>query len=207
VLLAGDAAHVHSPFGGQGLNLGIGDAVNLGWKLAATIQGTAPEGLLDTYTTERHPVGAWVLDWTRAQIALMRTDSRTAAMRDVVTDLLRTADGSTYLAKKLSGVLHRYPIAGEHELVGSAAPDFEFADGTRLGEYLSDGTSLLLDLSDSARLRELASGRVRVLTTKYGGDLTGVLIRPDGYVAWAAADGAVAGLDEALSTWVPQIRS
>ena len=207
VLLAGDAAHVHSPFGGQGLNLGIGDAVNLGWKLAATIQGTAPEGLLDTYTTERHPVGAWVLDWTRAQIALMRTDSRTAALRDVVTDLLRTADGSTYLAKKLSGVLHRYPIAGEHELVGSAAPDFEVADGTRLGEYLSDGTSLLLDLSDSARLRELASGRVRVLTTKYGGDLTGVLIRPDGYVAWAAADGAVAGLDEALSTWVPQIRS
>ncbi|MET9275126.1 FAD-dependent monooxygenase [Kribbella sp. NPDC003557] len=207
VLLAGDAAHVHSPFGGQGLNLGIGDAVNLGWKLAATIRGTAPEGLLDTYTTERHPVGAWVLDWTRAQIALMRTDARTAALRDVVTDLLRTADGSTYLAKKLSGVLHRYPIAGAHELVGSAAPDFEFADGTRLGEHLADGTSLLVDLSDSARLRDLASGRVRVLTAKSGGELTGVLIRPDGYVAWAAADGGVAGLDEALSTWVPQIRS
>jgi hypothetical protein len=128
-------------------------------------------------------------------------------LRDVVTDLLRTADGSTYLAKKLSGVLHRYPIAGEHELVGSAAPDFEFADGTRLGEHLADGTSLLVDLSDSARLRDLASGRFRVLTAKTGGELTGVVIRPDGYVAWAAADGGVAGLDEALSTWVPQIRS
>ncbi|WP_130380535.1 FAD-dependent monooxygenase [Kribbella sp. VKM Ac-2569] len=207
VLLAGDAAHVHSPFGGQGLNLGIGDAVNLGWKLAATIHGTAPAGLLDTYTTERHPVGEWVLDWTRAQIALMRTDFRTAALRSVVKDLLETAGGTTYLAKKLSGVLHRYPIEGTHELVGSGAPDFKFADGTRLGEHLFDGKPLLLDLSDSAQLRELASGRVRVLTTKYDGDLTGVLIRPDGYVAWAAANGIVTGLDEALSTWVSQSRS
>ncbi len=207
VLLAGDAAHVHSPFGGQGLNLGMGDAVNLGWKLAATIQGTAPAGLLDTYTTERHPVGEWVLDWTRAQVALMRTDFRTAALRSVVKDLLETAGGTTYLAKKLSGVLHRYPIEGTHELVGSGAPDYKLADGTRLGEHLFDGKPLLLDLADSAQLRDVASGRVRVLTTKYDGDLTGVLIRPDGYVAWAAADGTVTGLDEALSTWVPQSRS
>ncbi|TDO69489.1 2-polyprenyl-6-methoxyphenol hydroxylase-like FAD-dependent oxidoreductase [Kribbella sp. VKM Ac-2571] len=207
VLLAGDAAHVHSPFGGQGLNLGIGDAVNLGWKLAATIQGTAPTGLLDTYTTERHPIGEWVLDWTRAQIALMRTDFRTSALRSVVKDLLETSGGTTYLAKKLSGVLHRYPIEGTHELVGAGAPDFKFADGTRLGEHLFDGKALLLDLSDSAQLRDLASGRVRVLTTKYDGDLTGVLIRPDGYVAWAAADGTATGLDEALSTWVPQSSS
>src|SRR5206468_2231875 len=118
-----------------------------------------------------------------------------------------TAGGTTYLAKKLSGVLHRYPIEGTHELVGSGAPDFAFADGRRLGEYLVDGKPLLLDLSDSAQLRDLASGRVRVLTTKYDGELTGVLIRPDGYVAWAAADGTVTGLDEALSTWVPQSRS
>ncbi len=207
VLLAGDAAHVHSPFGGQGLNLGIGDAVNLGWKLAATIHGTAPEGLLDTYTTERHPVGEWVLDWTRAQIALMRTDFRTSALRSVVKDLLETAGGTTYLAKKLSGVLHRYPIEGTHELVGSGAPDFKFADGTRLGEHLFDGKPLLLDLTDSAQLRDVASGRVRVLTTKYDGDLTGVLVRPDGYVAWAAADGTVTGLDEALSTWAVHSRS
>ncbi|WP_427895232.1 FAD-dependent monooxygenase [Kribbella sp. GL6] len=202
VLLAGDAAHVHSPFGGQGLNLGIGDAVNLGWKLAAIVQGTAPEGLLDTYTTERHPVGAWVLDWTRAQIALMRTDFRSAALRDVVTDLLRSASGSTYLAKKLSGVLHRYTIEGDHELVGSGAPDFEFADGTRLGEHLLDGKALLLDLADSSALREIAGDRIRVLTTKYAGDLTGVLIRPDGYIAWANAANTTTGLDNSLKTWI-----
>jgi 2-polyprenyl-6-methoxyphenol hydroxylase-like FAD-dependent oxidoreductase len=207
VLLAGDAAHVHSPFGGQGLNLGIGDAVNLGWKLAATIQGTAPGGLLDTYTTERHPVGEWVLDWTRAQIALMRTDFRTAALREVVTDLLNTPSGSTYLAKKLSGVLHRYAIDGEHALVGTSAPDFEFADGTRLGEHLADGKALLLDLADSAQLRDAASGRVRVLTTKYAGQLTGVLLRPDGHIAWATEDGTSTGLDEALSAWFGQSRS
>ncbi|GAA1154999.1 FAD-dependent monooxygenase [Kribbella jejuensis] len=207
VLLAGDAAHVHSPFGGQGLNLGMGDAVNLGWKLAATIHGTAPDGLLDTYTTERHPIGEWVLDWTRAQIALMGTDSRTAALRSVVGDLLATPSGSTYLAKKLSGVLQRYPIEGDHELVGTSAPDFEFADGTRLGEHLADGKSLLLDLADSPAMREAAAGRVRVLTTKYGGELTGVLIRPDGIVAWAASDGSTNGLDEALATWLGQSRS
>jgi 2-polyprenyl-6-methoxyphenol hydroxylase-like FAD-dependent oxidoreductase len=202
VLLAGDAAHVHSPFGGQGLNLGIGDAVNLGWKLAATIQGRAPEGLLDTYTTERHPIGEWVLDWTRAQIALMRSDFRTSALRRVVADLLETPDGSTYLAKKLSGVLHRYPLDGEHDLVGRGAPDFVFADGTRLGEHLYDGKPLLLDLADSAALRDVASGRVRVLTTKCDSPLTGVLIRPDGHIAWATEDGATTGLDAALSTWI-----
>ena len=90
VLLCGDAAHVHSPFSGQGLNLGIGDAVNLGWKLAATVQGWAPEGLLDTYTSERHPIGAWVLDWTRAQVAVMRGDAYSSALRGVVTDFLGT---------------------------------------------------------------------------------------------------------------------
>jgi 2-polyprenyl-6-methoxyphenol hydroxylase-like FAD-dependent oxidoreductase len=206
VLLAGDAAHVHSPFGGQGLNLGIGDAVNLGWKLAATIRGWAPDGLLDTYTTERHPIGEWVLDWTRAQVALMRDDVRTKALRQVVGDLLRTDDGATYLAKKLSGVLHRYPIDGEHDLTGRGAPDFAFADGTRLGEHLQDGKALLLDLAENAGLREAASGwagRVTVLTTKCVSDanLTGVLIRPDGYIAWASEDDGTAGLDAALRQW------
>ncbi|MGW4059422.1 FAD-dependent monooxygenase [Amycolatopsis sp. NPDC004747] len=206
VLLAGDAAHVHSPFGGQGLNLGIGDAVNLGWKLAATIHGWAPDGLLDSYTTERHPIGEWVLEWTRAQVALMRSDVRTKALRQVVTDLLRTGDGATYLAKKLSGVLHRYPIEGEHDLTGRAAPDFAFADGTRLGERLHDGKGLLLDLGDHAGLRETASGwagRVNVLTVKCDSEpsLTGVLVRPDGHIAWAREDGATAGLDAALRGW------
>jgi len=204
VLLAGDAAHVHSPFGGQGLNLGVGDAVNLGWKLAATIRGWAPEGLLDSYTTERHPIGEWVLEWTRAQIALMRTDERAKALRHVVTDLLNTGDGATYLAKKLSGVLHRYAIEGEHDLTGRAAPDFAFADGTRLGEHLQDGKALLLDLAESADLRETASGwadRVGVLTAKSEPALTGVLIRPDGHIAWAAEDGGTTGLETALHRW------
>ncbi|WP_103338924.1 FAD-dependent monooxygenase [Amycolatopsis sp. CA-126428] len=206
VLLAGDAAHVHSPFGGQGLNLGIGDAVNLGWKLAATIHGWAPAGLLDTYTTERHPIGEWVLEWTRAQVALMRSDVRTKALRQVLTDLLLTGDGATYLAKKLSGVLHRYPIDGEHDLTGRAAPDFAFADGTRLGERLQDGKALLLDLADHGDLRETASGwagRVGVLTAKCDSEpaLTGVLVRPDGHIAWAREDGSTAGLDAALRRW------
>ncbi|MGW3994205.1 FAD-dependent monooxygenase [Amycolatopsis sp. NPDC004772] len=206
VLLAGDAAHVHSPFGGQGLNLGIGDAVNLGWKLAATIRGWAPEGLLDTYTAERHPIGEWVLEWTRAQVALMRSDVRTRALRQVMTDLLATGDGATYLAKKLSGVLHRYAIDGEHDLTGRAAPDFAFADGTRLGERLHDGKALLLDLAEDAGLRETAAGwagRVNVLSAKCDSEpaLTGVLVRPDGHIAWASEDGSTAGLDAALRGW------
>ncbi|WP_410673900.1 FAD-dependent monooxygenase [Amycolatopsis sp. cmx-4-68] len=206
VLLAGDAAHVHSPFGGQGLNLGIGDAVNLGWKLAATIHGWAPDGLLDTYTTDRHPIGAWVLEWTRAQVALMRSDVRTKALRQVVTDLLNTDDGATYLAKKLSGVLHRYPLDGEHDLTGRGAPDFVFADGTRLGEHLHDGRALLLDLAENAELRETASGwagRVTTLTVKCDSEpaLTGVLVRPDGYIAWATEDGGTTGLEAALRRW------
>ncbi len=206
VLLAGDAAHVHSPFGGQGLNLGIGDAVNLGWKLAATIHGWAPDGLLDSYTTERHPIGEWVLEWTRAQVALMRSDVRTKALRQVVGDLLRTDDGATYLAKKLSGVLHRYPLDGEHDLTGRAAPDFAFADGTRLGEHLQDGKALLLDLADNAGPWQAAAGwgdRVNVLAVKCDSEpaLTGVLLRPDGFVAWASEDGGTAGLAAALRKW------
>jgi 2-polyprenyl-6-methoxyphenol hydroxylase-like FAD-dependent oxidoreductase len=206
VVLAGDAAHVHSPFGGQGLNLGIGDAVNLGWKLAATIRGWAPDGLLDTYTAERHPVGAWVLDWTRAQVALMRTDPRTRALRDVVSGLLATGDGATYVAKHLSGVLHRHDLGGGHALVGQGAPDLQFADGSRLAEHCADGRALLLDLADSAALRTLAAGwgdRVNLLTTKPVShpELTGLLVRPDGYVAWASENGPLSELGRALSTW------
>jgi 2-polyprenyl-6-methoxyphenol hydroxylase-like FAD-dependent oxidoreductase len=123
VLLAGDAAHVHSPFGGQGLNLGIGDAINLGWKLAATISGSAPTGLLDTYTAERHPVGAWVLDWTRAQVALMRPDPHTGALRDIVADVMATLDGNAYFIKKISGVGLRYDLGGGDDIVGRRAPE------------------------------------------------------------------------------------
>jgi 2-polyprenyl-6-methoxyphenol hydroxylase-like FAD-dependent oxidoreductase len=205
VLLAGDAAHVHSPFGGQGLGLGIGDAVNLGWKLAATVQGRAPEGLLDTYTRERRPVADRVLDWTRAQVALMRPDVRTRALQKVVGDLLATPDGATYVAKQLSGLLHRYDLGGGHPLVGAGAPDVALADGTRLGEHCHDGRPLLLDLADSAAVREVGAawgGCVHVVTAKPAEQtpLTGLLVRPDGHVAWAAEDGGSDGLADALGS-------
>ncbi|WP_433527218.1 FAD-dependent monooxygenase [Nocardia pseudovaccinii] len=206
VLLAGDAAHVHSPFGGQGLNLGIGDAVNLGWKLAAVVRGDASETLLDTYTAERHPVGAWVLKWTRAQVALMRLDQRSKALREVVTDLLGTRDGSTAIFKRIAGVLHRYDLGGDHHLIGAVAPDIELSDGSRLGAHCADGRAILLDLADSAELRTITapwSDRVRVVTAKPVAprDLSAMLIRPDGYVAWAADSGERDGLGEALRRW------
>ncbi|WP_051178553.1 FAD-dependent oxidoreductase [Nocardia concava] len=204
VLLAGDAAHVHSPFGGQGLNLGIGDAVNLGWKLAAVIRGRSPESLLDTYSRERHPVGEWVLDWTRAQVALMRTDPRSRALRTVVTELLDTRDGATQVAKRISGVLQRYDLGSDDPLVGKATPDFELADGTRLAEHFASGKGVLLDLTDSPELRAAASAwsdRLEVVTTKPAQprEPLSLLIRPDGIVAWTSA--TPHGLDAALTRW------
>ncbi|KWT59292.1 FAD-dependent oxidoreductase [Streptomyces albus subsp. albus] len=195
VLLAGDAAHVHPPFGGQGLNLGIGDAMNLGWKLAATVHGHAPDGLLDTYTAERHPVGAWVLEWTRAQIAVMRPTPHSRALRKVITDLTGTVTGTTYFAKKISGVWHRYDLPGDHPLTGRSAPDLAFADGTRLGAHLEDGRGLLFVLTDdpglAGRAAEYAAGyegRLRVVTARCPDrpELAGLLVRPDGVVAWGA---------------------
>ncbi|MFF1919541.1 FAD-dependent monooxygenase [Streptomyces sp. NPDC058221] len=207
VLLAGDAAHVHSPFGGQGLNLGIGDAMNLGWKLAAVVRGRAADGLLDSYTSERHPIGAWVLDWTRAQIALMRPESHARKLRAVFTDLTRTVDGTTHLVKKISGVWQHYDLPGDHSLVGRSAPDLEFADGTRLADHLHGGRAVLLDLADDPELRALAEGygdRVDVRTVVCAGvpELSGLLVRPDGVTAWAA-DRLPAGdaLVQALERW------
>ena len=126
VLLAGDAAHIHSPLGGQGLNLGLGDAMNLGWKLAATIRGDAPEGLLDSYTAERHPIGARILDWTRAQVALMRPTRHARALEAIVRDLIDTRDGATYFAERVWGVSLRYDLgddapAGRPQLPGLRA--------------------------------------------------------------------------------------
>ncbi|MFF4573746.1 FAD-dependent monooxygenase [Streptomyces sp. NPDC001410] len=208
VLLAGDAAHVHSPFGGQGLNLGIGDAMNLGWKLAAVVRGLVPEALLDTYTAERHPLGAWVLDWTRAQIALMRPDRHARALRKVVTDLALTTTGTTYLVTQISGVWQRYDLPGDHPLTGRSAPDLELADGTRLGEHLHTGRALLLDLADDSELRARAEGygeRLDVLTVACPGrtDLAALFVRSDGFVAWAA-DGHEDGkaLPEVLERWL-----
>ncbi|MFE4258121.1 FAD-dependent oxidoreductase [Streptomyces sp. NPDC056883] len=207
ILLAGDAAHIHSPLGGQGLNTGIGDAVNLGWKLAATVRGHAPDGLLDTYDEERRPVGAQVLDWSRAQVALMRPHRGTWATRGVVRDLLGTRDGTTYVFEKMSGSSMRYDLGGAHPLVGRNAPDFLLEDGASLGRLMRDGLGVVLDFTTERRLAGPASAwwdRVRYAagTPVDGLGLEAVLIRPDGTVAWAeGADAAGAGFEEAASRW------
>lgn len=210
ILLAGDAAHVHSPFGGQGLNLGMQDAVNLGWKLAATVRGEAPDTLLDTYTAERHPVGARILDATRAQVALLRPDPLTTALRDVVSDVMDTDDGNTYFTKLIAGLWLHYDLGDGHPLTGHRTPDptLTTADGTaRLGELSHDARHVLLDLADSADLRTTAAPwgeRVHVVTAKTADlpDLAALLVRPDGIVAWASETaGDTDGLADALARW------
>ncbi|WP_327071428.1 FAD-dependent monooxygenase [Kitasatospora sp. NBC_01302] len=206
VLLAGDAAHVHSPFGGQGLNLGVGDAMNLGWKLAAVIAGWAPEGLLDSYDAERRPLGAWVLDWTRAQIGVLRGDAKSAALREVVAELLGTRAGTTYAVKKISGVTQRIDLPGDHPLIGRLVPDLWLRDGSRLADHGHGGGFLLLDRTADGAFARLATawdGRVTSVTDGHATP-AGVLVRPDGVAAWACdtADGAaVSGLEAALHRW------
>ncbi len=191
VLLAGDAAHIHSPLGGQGLNLGLGDAMNLGWKLAATVRGDAPDGLLESYTTERHPVGVRILDWTRAQVALMQPNRHARALESILRDLIDTRDGATYFAERLWGVSLRYDLGDGHPLVGRSCPDFELEDGTRLGALLRDGNGLLLDFGRRASLEALDGvwgDQVRYVASdaKDRLGLSALLVRPDGFVAWAS---------------------
>ncbi len=218
VLLAGDAAHVHPPFGGQGLNLGVGDAMNLGWKLGAVVTGWAPDGLLDTYDAERRPVGAWVLDWTRAQIGVLRGDAKSAALRKVVADLLSIRDGTTYAVKKISGVDQRLALPGElpctHPLVGRYVPDLWLRDGSRLVDHGHGGGFLLLDRTTDGAFGRLAAGwaeRMSCVTdhspvASFAPDdpatPTGVLVRPDGVVAWASDATDTAGLEAALTRWL-----
>ncbi|MCD2192964.1 FAD-dependent monooxygenase [Actinomycetospora endophytica] len=205
ILLAGDAAHVHPPFGGQGLNLGVGDAMNLGWKLAAVLTGRAPDGLLDTYDVERRPVGAWVLDWTRAQTGVMRGDAKSAAVRGVVADLLDTRDGTTYAVKQIAGVTQRVDLPGDHPLVGRFVPDLWLADGSRLADHGHDGGFLLLDRSPDGGFARLAAawGASVVGVADEAPDRrpTGVLVRPDGVVAWATDSAQPIGLEDALHRW------
>jgi 2-polyprenyl-6-methoxyphenol hydroxylase-like FAD-dependent oxidoreductase len=191
VLLAGDAAHIHAPLGGQGLNLGLGDAMNLGWKLAATIHEKAPEGLLDSYYIERHPVGAQVLDWSRAQVVIMRPDPHARALSAIIRDIMDTRDGATYFAGRVWGVYTHYNLGGEHPLVGHSVPNFELEDGVRIGELMHNGQGILLDFDMNDSLK--------ILSSEYGDQmkyvsgrakeqlgLSAVLIRPDGFIAWAS---------------------
>jgi len=225
VLLAGDAAHVHSPFSGQGLNLGAGDAVNLGWKLAATVHGWAPDGLLDTYTSERHPIGAQVLDWTRAQVALMRGDEKTTQLRRVVQqDLLSNTATTTHLLRTTSGIAQRYDVdpvkvtgAGttQHELNGRLVGDAPLADGSRLADHFHTGRFVLLDRLEGALAATADAWAEQVApvleTAATAGcpdsyrALTGLLVRPDGVIAWATdttdPEAATADLAAALTRW------
>jgi 2-polyprenyl-6-methoxyphenol hydroxylase-like FAD-dependent oxidoreductase len=191
VLLAGDAAHIHSPLGGQGLNLGLGDAMNLGWKLATTIQKKAPEELLDSYQTERHPIGEQVLDWSRAQVAVMRPGPHARALNAIVRDLMNTRDGATYFAARVWGVFTRYNLGADHPLVGHSVPNFELEDGTKVGELMHDGQGILLDFDMNAPLKSLASeygDRMKYVSGRAREQLglSTVLIRPDGIIAWAS---------------------
>ena len=191
MLLAGDAAHIHSALGGQGLNAGLGDAMNLGWKLAATVRGNAPADLLDTYDAERHPVGEWVLDWTRAQAAVMRPGAHARALEGIVRDLVATPDGATYFAGQLWGVSLRYDLGDAHPLVGRSAPDFAFDDGSRLAQHLRGGAGVLVDFGGSASLRPLAErrgDRLAYVASRAADELglAALLVRPDGVVAWAS---------------------
>lgn len=193
VLLAGDAAHIHSPLGGQGLNLGLGDALNLGWKLAATIQGNAPAGLLDSYEIERHPIGAQVLDWSRAQVAIMQPTPQAQALRSIIQDLLHTRDGATYFAGRVWGIATHYQLGGTHPLTGYSAPSFTFEDGTTLNELLRDGRGILLTFSANASLQTVAHTYGEQLNyvscrAQEQAGLRAVLVRPDGFVAWATND-------------------
>jgi 2-polyprenyl-6-methoxyphenol hydroxylase-like FAD-dependent oxidoreductase len=193
VLLAGDAAHIHAPLGGQGLNLGLGDAMNLGWKLAATINGEAPEGLLDSYYNERFPIGIKVLDWSRAQVAIMKTDPAAWALYAIVSDLMNTRDGATYFAGRVWGVNTHYDLGGNHPLVGRSVPNFGFADRTKIGELMHDGQGILLDFDSNAELKALADeygNQIKYISgrAKEQLGLSAALIRPDGIIAWASDD-------------------
>jgi 2-polyprenyl-6-methoxyphenol hydroxylase-like FAD-dependent oxidoreductase len=207
ILLAGDAAHIHSPLGGQGLNLGLGDAMNLGWKLAATIHGTAPTGLLDTYSAERHPIGAQVLDWSRAQVAIMRLDPAARALNAVIRDLMDTRDGATYVAGRVWGIHTHYDLGGAHPLVGRSVPAYTFDDGTTTGAAMREGRAILLDFTADAALAAFAGrygGRIKYVTGRVRDRLGAgaLLVRPDGIVAWACGDAPdPAGLEQAAACW------
>ena len=215
VLLAGDAAHVHPPQGGQGLNTGVQDAVNLGWKLAQVVNKTSPESLLDTYHAERHLVGARVVHNTMAQVALSSPDDRHQALRDTMTELLGMDEPRRRIAAMLSGLDIHYDLGDGHPLLGRRMPDLDVhtADGpTRVFTLLHDARPVLLNLGAPGsfdispwanRVRFVHAGHDGVWELPVLGHVAApaaVLIRPDGYVAWVG-DGTDTGLRDALTTW------
>jgi 3-(3-hydroxy-phenyl)propionate hydroxylase len=215
ILLAGDAAHVHSPDGGQGLNIGLHDAVNLGWKLARVAAGTAPDSLLDSYHAERHPVVARVLRNTMAQVALRRADERSGALREIVAELLGMDEPRRRVAGMMSGLDVQYDLGEGHPLLGRRMPDLDLvtADGpVRVFALLHDARPVLINLDEPGALDISPwADRVKLLDASYDGNWelpvigtvpspAAVLVRPDGHVAWVG-DGNDDGLAEALTTW------
>ena len=198
VLLAGDAAHIHPPIGGQGLNLGVQDAVNLGWKLAAQVRGWAPDSLLDSYQAERHPVAADVLDNTRAQKELMSTEPGPQAVRRLLTELMDFDEVNRHLIEKITAIDIRYAFGEGPDRLGRRLPDLDLTSG-RLYDRLRDGRGLLLDRTGCLSVGGW-SDRVDLLADP-GADLDvpGLLLRPDGHVAWIGDDQP--DLDDHLSRW------
>ena len=215
VLLAGDAAHVHAPDGGQGLNTGVQDAVNLGWKLAQVVNRTSPESLLDTYHAERHPVAARVLRTTMASVALRRPDARTEALRDTIADLLRADEPRRRFVAMMSGLDVQYDLGEGHALLGRRMPDLDLvtADGPlRAFALLHEARPVLVNLGEPGGLDITPwADRVQLIDAHFDGAWelpalgavtapAAVLVRPDGYVAWVG-DESQAGLADALTTW------
>jgi len=206
VFVAGDAAHIHSPFGGQGLGLGLVDATNLGWKLAAVIRGEMPESLLDTYTAERRPVAEAVLANTLAQTAIMRPDPQSGAMRDVVANLMQLDDVNRLIGEMMSGLSIRYDLGSERDDVGRVIGDrainqVSSSDGAKLYDLMQDGRGVLLDASTegkASRLVAASTQQIRCVAVDTGPSM---LIRPDACIAWAGEANSTDGLEEALRRW------
>ncbi|UGX99977.1 FAD-dependent monooxygenase [Bradyrhizobium quebecense] len=215
VLLAGDAAHVHPPMGGQGLNIGVQDAANLGWKLAQVVKQTSPDGLLDTYQAERHPVAARVLRNTMAHVALSRTDARSKAVHEIVSELLRMDEPRRKFAAMMSGLDLHYDLGDGHPLLGRRMPDLDLvtANGPlRVFALLHGARPVLLNFGEPYSFDVAGWGdRVQLVDADYAGAWEipalgtvpapgAVLVRPDGYVAWVG-DRSQLGLAEALTKW------
>lgn len=216
VILAGDAAHIHGPVGSQGMNTGLGDAMNLGWKLAATILREKENGpttdlaLLDSYEKERLPIGAEVLEWTRGQVLTMQPNAHGVAIRRLVQDMITTADGANMLIDRSWGLSQRHDLGlSTHFLVGRSAPEFELADGMRIGEKLLSGRALLCNFKGDSKLDECAAEfRSKVdyvlAETEDARGVGAMLVRPDGIVAWAAdaeEEADASALEAAMKRW------
>ena len=214
VLLAGDAAHIHPPLGGQGLNIGIQDAMNLGWKLAQVVKRISPDALLDTYHTERHPVGARVLRTTMAQVALRRTDERSKALGESIAELLKRDEPRRHVASEICALSICYDLGEGHPLLGRRMPDLELVTATgpvRVFDLLHDARPVLIHFGEASQESKAWSDRMRVVEATSAGSWelpdvgrvpapSGLLIRPDGHVAWV--EGCDVALADALAIWL-----